>query len=161
MLSVIGNRLYENFRSEEIEKARLYIKKFKVDAFYEEITRCCWVSSVQYELFIKNNSMLEIKLIGRNSRRILKFHKTGRVYQEDYEHFIHLLKCSGIKKGIYITTGVFDKKVFKYNKEIAIPLGKKVILEDGNDFIRRQLGFSDSAQKVFKDNGVKVYSYIP
>lgn len=159
MLSVMDS-LYCSIRREEFRKLSRIIRRLTVDKFYEVLTKNCWEFGIQYEILIKNNEILEIKLSGMKRQSILKYHTTAMVFEDEYEKFVNTLARHDIYKGIYITTGIFDFEVIQKSKGV-IPSKRKVKLEDCFSFYRKQMGLFRGADEVFKAKNFKLYRYLP
>lgn len=151
--------MYYKLRKDEIAKAKYMLKRMKTEVILDIITKCCWRYSIQYEILIKNLEILEIKLKGSNETVLLKFHKSGMVFHEDYEKFLLAMDVHGVRRGIYITSGVFEGRILKQHKNVFSK--KKVIIQDNFHFIKGQLGLKESAHNVFKLKKIDFFKYLP
>ena len=136
------------------------LKKIKIDTVFDAITKSCWKHGLQYETIIKNNEVIEIRLKSRREQVLFKFHKTDMVFVDDYEKFVLKMELLDIKRGVYITTGVFEGKVVK-NYRRVFPFFNNVNIEDNVDFIKGQLGLWGKAAEVFKYKKLNFYRYLP
>lgn len=136
------------------------IKKIRIDMIFDSITRSCWKSGIQYETIMKNAEILDIKLKGRKEVVLIRFHKAEMIFVEDYERFIIEMEVHGVKKGTYITTGVFEGKIIKTNNK-AFPHSRQVKVVDYFNFIKSQLGMYGMAAEVFKTKKLRFYKYLP
>lgn len=159
-LLVFFNIIYSRLRRNEIKRAKILIRKIKTEDVFDSITKSCWKSGIQYETLIKNPDMLDIKLKGRKEVVLIRFHKIDMVFSEDYEKFILRMEVNDVKKGIYITTGVFEGKIMKMHRKI-FHLHRSVKEVDNFNFIKSQLGLYGSATEVFKNNKLKFFKYLP
>jgi hypothetical protein len=154
------NKAYYRLRKSEISKAKSMLKRVKVDFIFEGLTKSCWKNGLEYETLMKNNEVLEIRVKGRKEEVLIKFHKANMVFLEDYERFLLMMETLGIKKGVYITTGVFEGRIIRNNKK-AFPFTNNVKIEDNYAFIKSQLGIHVSAADVFKNKKLTFYNYLP
>jgi hypothetical protein len=154
------NTVYGRIRRNEIKKAKVMIKKIRIDMIFDSITRNCWKSGIQYETLMKNAEILDIKLKGRKEVVLIRFHKADMIFIEDYERFIIEMEVHGVKRGTYITTGVFEGKIIKINSKVY-SLSRQVKVIDFFDFIKSQLGLYGIASEVFKSKKLRFYKYFP
>lgn len=159
MLSLIDS-LYCSIRKDEIRKLRKIMRRLTVENFFEALTKSCWEFGIQYEILIKNNDLLELKLSGLRRQNIVRFHRCDMVFTDDYERFINTLVRNDVNKGIYITTGVFEFKIVKSHKKLT-PSNRKVRLEDCISFCRKQMGFFKREAKILKTRNLRLYRYLP
>lgn len=152
--------LYYKLRKKEIDKAKVVLKKIKMDMVFNAITNNCWKNGIQYETLIKNNEVLVMKLNGKKEVVLLKFHKSDMVFAEDYERLVLIMDELGIKKGIYITTGVFEAKIIK-NLKKPFSTFHNIKIENNLAFIRGQLGLTGKAVDIFKYKKLTFLNYLP
>ena len=152
-------RLYYKIRRSEIEKAKIRLKKMKVDTILQCLTKDCWKNNIQYELIIKTNEMFIIKLFGRRTNSLFKYHNTEMVYIDDFKRFVYDFELSDASKAIYITTGVFEPKIIKLRHSMFF--NKKVKIYDNYAFIKNQLGFNGTVQEIFNKKKLKFFDYFP
>jgi hypothetical protein len=132
----------------------------KIVKFHESLTKGCWEFGVQEKIFIKNNNMLEIKLSRGEKEVFIRFHKVFKVFLEDYEKFIYTLRKIDVYRGIYITTGEFDRDIINSYSRLADTYNK-IILEDGISFGRKQIGWRGKARDIFVYRKFKLDRYLP
>lgn len=154
------DNIYCRIRREESEKLRRLIKRLKVVKFYESLTKGCWEFGVQEKIIIKNSEMLEIKLSRGEKELLIRFHKALKVLVVDYEKFINTLRENNIHRGVYITTGEFDRDIIK-NYYRLTGEDNIVTLEDGISFGRKQIGWSGKARDIFVYKKFKLARYLP
>lgn len=153
------NTIYCKLRKEEIEKARTKFKMIKIDTILQSLTRLCWKYNIQYEVIIKTSDMLIIKMIGMQETVVFKYHKTDMVLKEDIDLFMNEIDENSACKGIYITTGKFQKIEGIQSKDITA--ARDCILEDGTAFIRRHIGIKGEARRSFKIDMLNFFKYLP
>jgi hypothetical protein len=154
------NNIYSRLRREEIKKAKVLLKKIETDIIFDSITKSCWKNGIQFETLMKNREILEIKLKGRKEAVLFRFHKIEMIFLEDYERFVLNMEVCGAKRGIYITTGVFEGKILKNYKKI-FPFYGTIKIIDNFYFIKSQLGFFGTSEEVFKRKNLKLFKYLP
>lgn len=159
MLSLMDD-IYCRIRSEEAEKLRRLIRRLKVAKFYESLSKGCWEFGVQERVIIKNDELLEIKLSRRDKEVLIRFHKTLKVLLDDYVKFINTLRENNLHRGVYITTGEFDRDIID-RYYVLTGYGYRVILEDGMSFGRKQIGWKGKARDILVYKKFKLARYIP
>jgi hypothetical protein len=150
------NKIYYKARKEEIEKANIRFRIIKIDTIMESLIKLCWKYNLQYEVIIKTNDMLTIKFIGNQEAILLKYHKTDMVLKEAVDFFMNEIDENRANKGVYITTGKFEKS-FKQ----GMISKNDCVLEDGFTFIKRHLGIKGKAVKAFKIENLNFFKYLP
>lgn len=159
-MNSLVDKVFYRIRRKELRSLKRALKIIQVDNFYETLTKSCWKLEIHYSLIVKNSDILEIKLCRGKKEVIIKFHKTLMVFMEDYERFVATLSRHNVKKGIYITTGVFEHKVIRNNRS-KIPTEKKVKLEDMFSFGRSQIGLLGKSQDMLRSRRLNLYKYLP
>ncbi|WP_183278897.1 hypothetical protein [Clostridium fungisolvens] len=123
------------------------------------MTKNCWIYGIQYEVIIKDRLTLEIKLIGKREKVLLKFNKTLVVFKEDYNSFIDLVELMEVDKAYFITTGVFQAEIYKLNNwKLSYP---KVFLEDSKAFLKRQIWSKKKYNEHLKYDKLDFNRYLP
>ena len=159
-MNSIVDKIYYRIRRKELRSLKRAFKIIKVDSFYEALTKGCWKFGTQYNIIVKSNDVLEIKLSRGKKQIVIKFHKTLMVFMDDYERFLATLSRQNVKRGVYITTGVFEHKVIRSNRR-EIPTEKKVKLEDMFSFGRVQLGLWGKSQDMLRTRKLNLFKYLP
>jgi hypothetical protein len=147
-------------KKNEIRKAKLFLKKIRIETIFDILTKNCWKYDIQYELLIKKEDMLIIKLRGNKEYILLIFHKTDLVTIDEYTKFNILANCHRVTKAIYITTGCFHEAIQNEYKDV-LSFFCNVKLENGFRFIKGQLGLYGKAVKVFKYKKLDFFCYMP
>ncbi|AWI07015.1 hypothetical protein [Clostridium drakei] len=119
------------FTGQKTEFYEMKLKKVSINEISDSITKSCWNYNIQYEMILKDSNTLLIDLMGKEKEILLKYHKKDIITKNDYEGFINYLESYEIKRGIYITTGFFEK--YMYNN-----LHKKIKKIDIKKFIKKQ-----------------------
>lgn len=135
-MSGVVDGIYLKIRENELYRGKLKLKKIGMDYIVKNITKSCWSYNIQYEVFLKTSNMLVIKLAGREETVLFKYHKKDKVLLSDYNNFLYYLDNCNIKRGVYITTGVFEENI---NKDLRSILNKRVKRIDGIKLIKKQL----------------------
>lgn len=126
---------------------------------FKNLTKNCWIYGIQYEVIIKDRLTLEIKLIGKREKILLKFNKTLVVFKEDYNSFIDLVDLMEVDKAYFITTGVFQAEIYKLNSwKLSYP---KVFLEDSKAFLKRQIWSKKKYNEHLKYDKLDFNRYLP
>ncbi|GFZ32478.1 hypothetical protein CSC2_30040 [Clostridium zeae] len=126
---------------------------------FKNLTKNCWIYGIQYEIIIKDRLTLEIKLIGKREKVLLKFNKTLVVFKEDYNRFIDLVDLMEVDKAYFITTGVFQAEIYKLNSwKLSYP---KVFLEDSKAFLKRQIWSKKKYNEHLKYDKLDFNRYLP
>jgi hypothetical protein len=126
---------------------------------FKNLTKNCWIYGIQYEVIIKDRLTLEIKLIGKREKVLLKFNKNLVVFKEDYNNFVDLVELMEVDKAYYITTGVFQAEIYKLNSwKLSYP---KIILEDSKAFLKRQLWSKKKYNEHLKYDKLDFNRYLP
>ncbi|GKU26458.1 hypothetical protein [Clostridium folliculivorans] len=126
---------------------------------FRNLTKNCWIYGIQYEVIIKDRLTLEIKLIGKREKVLLKFNKTLVVFKEDYNSFIDLVELMEVDKAYFITTGVFQAEIYKLNSwKLSYP---KVFLEDSKAFLKRQIWSKKKYNEHLKYDKLDFNRYLP
>ncbi|GFP77527.1 hypothetical protein bsdtw1_03684 [Clostridium fungisolvens] len=126
---------------------------------FKNLTKNCWIYGIQYEVIIKDRLTLEIKLIGKREKVLLKFNKTLVVFKEDYNSFIDLVELMEVDKAYFITTGVFQAEIYKLNNwKLSYP---KVFLEDSKAFLKRQIWSKKKYNEHLKYDKLDFNRYLP
>lgn len=152
--------IYCRIRREEAEKLRRFIRRLKVAKFYEGLSKGCWEFGVQEKVLIKSSELLEIKLSRGEKEVLIRFHKTLKVFVEDYVKFIDTLRENGLRKGVYITTGEFEGDIIDDYYRLTGEYNK-VTLEDGISFGRKQIGWRGKARDILVYKKFKLDRYLP
>ncbi len=150
--------IYYWIRKKEIDKAKLKLKKVKTDVVFQAITSNCWKMGIQYDVVIKTADVVIVKFRGSRKNIILKYHRTDMVFVEEVNAFRALIEDSGAEKGIYITTGCFEGKVYKVK---STHLFQNYKLVDGVHFLSYQLGLVGSYLECLTRKKLKFYKYMP
>ncbi len=153
------SRIYYELRKEEICKASTRFKRIKIDTILQSLTKLCWKYNIQYEIIIKTSDVLIMKLIGVQETVVFKYHKTNMVVKEDIEFFMNELDEKKAQRGVYISTGEFQKVEGSILKSLF--LKKDCMLEDSTAFIKRHLGMRGTAAKNFKTDRLNFFKYLP
>lgn len=152
------DKLYMMLKKEQIDKAVLKFKKIDINIVYELLTKNCWKYGIQYEVIIKTKDLIEVRLYSEREEILFKFHKTPIVFIGEYNNFIDRLRACKVRKGIYITTGVFEEIILKsHSKRFE---GRKVILEDNFHFLKKQIWLKYKG-KPLKFKELQFYKYLP
>lgn len=151
-------RLYYKLRKKEIEKAKVRLKKMKIDTILQCLTKECWKYGIQFELIIKTNEYFTISLLGRKKRFLLKYHNSDMVFFEDFNKFVFDVEMSGPSKALYITTGVFEPKIIKQHSGMLF--NRRIKIYDNLMFIKSQLGLTDTVE-LFSKKQLKFFNYLP
>ncbi|MBK1810453.1 hypothetical protein JHL18_07380 [Clostridium sp. YIM B02505] len=126
---------------------------------FKNLTKNCWIYGIQYEVIIKDRLTLEIKLIGKREKILLKFNKTLVVFKEDYNNFIDLVDHMEVDKAYFITTGVFQAEIYKLNSwKLSYP---KIFLEDSKAFLKRQIWSKKKYNEHLKYDKLDFNRYLP
>ncbi|NMM63243.1 hypothetical protein HBE96_11245 [Clostridium sp. P21] len=120
----------------ELYRAKTKLKKVSINEVLNNITKSCWNYNIQYEIILKNSDKLIIKLIGREKKLLLKYHKKDSIMMRDYEEFLNWLEHCKIERGIYIATGFFEKKIYSDECNLFHNKVKKIDVEK---FIKKQM----------------------
>lgn len=152
--------IYSRLRRNEIIKAKFIIKKIRTDTIFDSITKSCWKYSIQYETLLRNQEILDVKLKGRKEIILFRFHKVDMVFIEDYQRFTNNMEVHGVKRGVYITTGVFERKIINEFKKI-IPVYRPVKMINNFDIAKSKLGLFGTSAEVFKHSKLKLFKYLP
>jgi hypothetical protein len=158
MLTLL-NKVYYQLRKEEIQKASTRFKMIKIDTILQILTKICWKYNIQYQLMIKTSDMLTIKLIGNKETVIFKYHKTDKVLRDDVDFFMNELDENKARKGVYLTTGRFEKLKGLRCRNLVVK--KDCILEDNFTFIKRHIGIRGKAVRKFKIDKLNFFKYLP
>lgn len=153
------NKLYYTVRKKEVEIAKRRLRKINIDVILKCISKSCWKYNVQYEVILKTAEILVIKIKGKKSNLILKYHICDLVFMEGYNSFMDYLFIYNRCMGIYITTGVFESKAIRASNSIF--LHNKIRLENNITFIRKQLGLFGKANQIFKYRKLRFDRYLP
>lgn len=154
-----NNWIYYRFNKKKIEKALLKLKRITIDIVYEILTKNCWNYHIQYEVILKDKYQLEIKLIGEKEIYLFKFHKRLVIEEVDYQKFINLCEIVQASKGIYITTGIFNKNVQGKNRHFIFI--KKANLVDGYSFIKSQIWLREKKAPHNSYKNLEFFRYLP
>jgi len=151
--------LYYQLKKDEIEKASTILKRIDIDTIFQNLSKLCWKYNIQWEVVIKTNYILKLKLRGNYQIILFKYHKIEMVSLEEIESFMNELDEINANKGFYITTGEFIRRNNGSNK---LSLNKKdLILEDNFNFIKNNLGLKGRANEDFKIKKFNFYKYLP
>lgn len=153
------NELYYKLRKEEIEKAHIILKMIKVETILQSLTKLCWKYNIQYEVIIKTKDTLTIKLRGNREIVVFKYHKADMVLRENIDSFLSELDKNKAHKGIYLTTGKFEKLSGLKNRVLV--LSRDCMLEDSFSFIKRHLGLKGRVLVKFKEDNLDFFKYLP
>jgi hypothetical protein len=159
VMLALFDTIYYNLRREEIEKASIRLKRIKIDTILQRVAKLCWKYNIQYEIILKTNEMLIIKLIGNIETVAFKYHKTDMVLRKEVDFFLSKLDEIRASKGVYITTGEFER-IEKYRVR-NIFSKKDCILENKLAFIKKHLGLRGKAANELKIDRLKFYKYLP
>ncbi len=155
----VFNYLYYAKNKKRIELSKSKLKRITIDTVYEIITKNCWKYGIQYEVVVKNKELLDIRLQGSKTSKLIRFHKNNMVFIQDYNNFKSLMYVLEVKKGIYITTGVFEEKVFKANHNFFND--KSIKLEDNFDFIKKQIVMNPKHKNHIVYQYIDFQRYLP
>jgi hypothetical protein len=133
------DKSYFNWKKTKLYKAKIKLKKISISEISDNITRNCWKYNIQYQIILKSSDTLLIKLIGKEKKLLLKYHKKDVVMFTDYERFLNCLENYELERGIYITTGFFKKQTYNNINNIFHKRVKKI---DADKFIRKQINIS-------------------
>jgi hypothetical protein len=158
MVNILDS-LYYLLKKDEIEKASTILKRIDIETIFQNLSKLCWNYNIQWEIIIKTNYLLSIKLMGLNQVIMLKYHKTDFVTLEQIDLFLNEIDKTKANKGFYITTGKFQRKN-KKNHTINLK-DKDLILEDGFIFIKNNLGLIGRAKDHFTIKKLNFYKYLP
>jgi hypothetical protein len=158
MLTLLNN-VYYKMRKEEIEKASTRFKRIKIDTILQILTKICWKYNIQYEVIIKTSDILTIKLIGNLETVVFKYHKTDMVLKAEVDFFMNELDENKAHKGVYLTTGKFEKLEGVSCRDLAVK--KDCMLEDSFAFIRRHIGIRGKAARKFRIDKLNFFKYLP
>jgi hypothetical protein len=158
MLTLL-NKVYYKLRKEEIEKASTRFKMIKIDTILQILTKICWKYNIQYQVMIKTSDKLTIKLIGNQETVVFKYHKADMVLRADIDFFMNELDENKAHKGVYLTTGKFEKLKGLRGRNLVIK--KDCILEDSFTFIKRHIGIRGKAVRKFKIDKLNFFKYLP
>lgn len=153
------DKMYSNIRKEEIKKAKLKLKNINTNTILQCITKECWNNNIQYNVIFKSSPFLIVELTGIREKIFIGYHKTTSVGVNNLKRFIRFMEQQGVSKGVYISTGVFNDKTYKYLEQCHFQ--KNIQLEDNFSFIKKQLGLTVSCKNAFKSNEIKFYKYLP
>lgn len=151
--------IYYRFKKEEIEKARAKLKMVKIDTILENLTKICWKSNIEYKIIIKTSHMLTIKFVGMKQTVLFKYHKTDMVLKEEMDFFMSELDENKAHKGVYITTGEFEKKM-NMSRRRLFPK-KDIIFQDGYSLIKEHLSTIWGDLDFINRNMFKFFKYLP
>jgi hypothetical protein len=158
MLTLL-NKVYYKLRKEEVEKASTRFKMIKIDTILQSLTKICWKYNIQYQVMIKTSDMLIIKLIGNQETVLFKYHKTDMVLRADVDFFMNQLDEYKTYKGVYLTTGKFEKLKGLRGRNLVIK--RDCILEDSFAFVKRHIGIKGKAVRKFKIDKLNFFKYLP
>ncbi len=133
------DKSYFNWKRSKLYKDKIKLKKISISEITENITKNCWNYNIQYQIILKNSDILLIKLIAKEKKLLLKYHKKDIIMLRDYEKFLNYLENYDVYRGIYITTGFFEKQTYINVNNI---FHKKVKKIDAYKFIRKQINIS-------------------
>lgn len=130
------NLFYKScFTGQKTEFYKMKLKKVSISEISDNITKSCWNYNIQYEMILKDSHTLLIDLIGREKEILLKYHKKDIITENDYERFMSYLESYEIERGIYITTGFFQKPIYNNLHNYLHRRIKKIDIEK---FIKKQ-----------------------
>lgn len=132
------NKIYLKLHFKDIKISKLILRKVSIEDIYLNINKSCWLYGIQQQIILKNSDRLIIELISASKKHkiLLTYHRCEMVFEDDYDMFENYLYKYDIKKGIYITTGIFEESLFKKSKH---NFEKNIKLLDGTDFVIKQL----------------------
>lgn len=151
------NILYFRIRKKEIRKSKYRLKRIKINTILEVIIRNCEEKGIKYNILEKNKSELVVELIGKEERILLKYDKADMIFHDEYYNFVAMLNKLDIKKGIYITCGLFEGNIHGNR----IMFHKKIIFDDYAYFMKKQLGIFGKTIDVFRNKSLNFYKYLP
>lgn len=151
-------KLYCKLKEEEIEKAQFILKLTKIDTILENITKVCWKNNIEYKVIIKTINSVTLVLFGYSETVVFKYHKADMVSKEELDFFMNLVDMNKGSKGIYITAGSFQHARKFLLRDLIYK--KDIILIDGINFIKGQLGLRGNAQDL-SGNKIDFFKYLP
>lgn len=134
------DKSYFNWKKAELYKAKIKLKKISINEILYIIDKNCWNYNIQYQIISKSSDMLFIKFIAKEKKILLKYHKKDIIMFKECQEFLNCLENYQVDKGIYITTGFFEKQASKNISDIFHKRVKKI---DGDKFIRKQINISE------------------
>lgn len=158
-MSALLNKIYYKLRKEEIEKASTRFKRIRIDTIQQSLSKLCWEYNIQYEIMIKTSDMLTIKLSGNRETVLFKYHNTKMVIRDDVDFFMNELDENKAHRGVYLTTGKFEKIQGQRCRGLGIK--NDCMLEDSFSFIKRHLGIRGKASRRFKIDKLNFFKYLP
>lgn len=145
------NNIYFRLRKNEIQKGKIRLKRVRTDKVLKILTKSIWKENIQYSVLIKTSEVLIIKLKGKKEEVIIKYHRCDMVFADYVQDFIAILNGNDVKKGVYITTGVFERGISN----------KRVKLEDYKHFLKYQIGILGKIDEIIKKDRLKFFKYLP
>lgn len=151
--------IYFKLKKRDIEEGKNNIRKIKIDNILNCITKNCWKYNIQYQVILKNNDILIIKIIGKSESILLKYHRVNMVFLFDFDSFINCIDYYNVKRAIYITTGQFHDRITRFFKGRSNK--KDILLEDSFNFIKYQLGVTGKGKEILNNEKLKFFKYFP
>ncbi len=155
------NRLYSYIKKKHLEKAMAIFAKIDMKTVYDIITKNCWEYGIQYILLMKTPFVLEVGIIGRRDRVLIKFHKTQKVYSYDMISFREFFLASDYTRAYYITTGSFHKEHKEGSWNLSFLGRRQVKTISSKDFLIRQEWMTQPYYSHFKYKKLDFYPYLP
>ena len=152
MLILWRDRFYYKLRKKEINNSIRGLRKIKITAILQGISKECWESNIQYEVIIESYDILLLQAAGLRKNVLLMYHKTSKVNLEQLKCFKQYMNIYRADRGVYITLGNFQGD-YKIDRNIK--------LVNGVDFVRAQIGFFRRAYQVFSKNQISFYKFLP
>ncbi|MDP4144598.1 MAG: hypothetical protein Q8936_09010 [Bacillota bacterium] len=150
--------VYLKLRRKEVAKAQKKLNKITISTIFKCIAKNCWENNINYEVLFRSSNILVIKIIGTREDIIIKYHRTDMVSQNDFIGLMQYMEENFVDKGVYITTGIFDRVVFRRKDKANL---KKIKLENGIQFLKRHLGLLLKAEAIFNHKKFSFHEYIP
>jgi hypothetical protein len=134
-------------------------KKINIDSILESLTRICWKNNIQYRILFKTKNTLIMELAGNKQIVLFKYQRADVVSRQEVDFFMSCMDESRANKGVYITTGIFEKRSsMSYRKTTA---KKDIILEDSYIFTKSHIGIAGDGEKNLKLDRLNLVKYLP
>lgn len=159
-MTELFNKIYLKLHFSEIKIAKLILRKVSIEDIYSNISKSCWLYGIQQQIILKNSDRLIIELISisKKHRLILEYHRCEMVFEDDYDIFENYLCRYDVKKGVYITTGIFEEYLFKKSRH---NFQNNIKLIDGTDFVIKQLCINKNTNGRINKNTLSFLKYLP
>lgn len=134
------DRIYYKYNKTAIDEGTRCLKRLPAKKFVTLYLLTLTKRHDNFKILKENAEYADVLSWKDNKKYLFRYHKCQVVFNDQYEDFITLVEIHGAVNAFYITSGVFDEKIYRSHKVGKITTKYNIQLIDCFHIIKRFLG---------------------